>query len=102
MSKRNIEFLGHKAAAECTVGSVSMTAPFKQITNDSYIIFLINMSDRTFVAGCYNFNPNGQNNWFPIPHTGRTCSSDCDSCHDNQQWQPIVNVNCGEAFDLTL
>jgi hypothetical protein len=102
MSKKAVEFLGHENVAEHIVGSVSLTAPVKRIMDDDYVIYLINMSDRTFVMGCYNFNPNGNNNWFPIPHTGRTCSSDCGSCHDNQQWQAIMNVNCRESFDLTL
>jgi hypothetical protein len=31
-----------------------------------------------------------------------SCSTDCDACHNNQEWQAILNVDCRESFYVTL
>lgn len=58
---------------EYTVHNVQLTGPIKRISDFDSVIYLINISDRVFVMGWYNFNSKGKNRWFPIPHTGRTC-----------------------------
>src|SRR5258708_19106243 len=104
MSKHQAQKLGHADTALYLVGSVQVgEAPQRLVDGDAdYIVYLINMSDGTFVMACYNFNPDGNNNWFAIPHTGRTCAEDCQTCHDGQRWQAILNVDCSETFDLTI
>ena len=103
MSKQNMQELGHSPTVFHHVGEIDLGSnPSNRFAEANYTVFLINGSDRIFVMGCYNYDPNGNNNWFPIPHTGRTCSDDCDTCHKNQQWQPIMMVDCDESFDLTL
>jgi hypothetical protein len=53
------------------------------------------MSDPVFVMGCYNVNPNGKKQLVSDPSQGHA-PADCDSCHDDQQWQAIVKVDCRE------
>jgi hypothetical protein len=82
---------------------VAPTTPKKAYPeDDDYVIFLVNTSNLTITRGCYNFNPNGNNNWFVLPTTGHNCNSDCDTCGQNQEWTPILNVNCAENIDLTI
>jgi hypothetical protein len=88
------------AGAEYTVHNVQLTGPLKRIS-DFGSSYLINMSDPVFVMGCYNVNPNGKKQLVSDPSHGYA-PADCDSCHDNQQWQAIVKVDCREWFDLTL
>jgi len=63
-----------------------------------YLVLLINMTDYCLVMGRVN-----QGNWFAIPKVCRTCSSDYDTCFNQQRWAPVLNTQCNDApFDLTL
>jgi hypothetical protein len=105
MAKTRATVVSRQSAEELS-GTVGHEVPTPRSTHpatDDYLILLINCSNLVITRGCYDFNPNGPNNWFVLPTTSRNCpSGNCDTCAENEQWTPILNVNCNESINLTI
>jgi len=101
--KLNLQKLTIGTAAHFKVGEAPPEHASLQVLDDHYIVLLINMTDLVIQLGCWNYNPNGHNNWFAFNAIGRTCSQDYDTCFAQQKWQPVVSINCHDATaDLSL
>ena len=106
MSSKSMILIGHQSLASKTIQNdnpVTEAAPLAPAGDDNYIIAVSNQANVTLTRACYNFDPKGNNNWIPIPHTSRNCSSSCDACLRGGNYAAIMNVNCREShINLTI
>ena len=73
-------------------------------TSGTYFVMLINITDRCMALGRITQPGQQPGPWFAInPPICRTCSTDCDDCHEKQRWVAVMSTNCDAGpFDLTL
>jgi hypothetical protein len=99
MSEKKFKVMQKQSAKKFTVKvTESEVKPRVEAAGSNYLVALINSTDICIIMGRVN-----QGHWFPTPKVCRTCSSDYDTCFNQQAWAPVLNCQCNEApFELTL